>query len=185
MAITEAAAIVESQFGPQGDIRDPLGTWGIRHGVTGDASGGAIKVIGTVDADKQGAFVYTCYYAMVVQLTGSPATITYKTRLLTNWPNVSPEAGVQGVSTFIAHQVRASVPDFTAPLSGPRETDISPNDRFILLYDPRQSGGPTEIIEWEYADNLDTVLYSFEAFGYYWDRSVMQAPGGLRHPGSS
>lgn len=185
MAIVELGVVREHQAWPQGDVRDPLGTWGIRHGVTGDASGGSIKVRGTVDEDKQGAFVYTCYYAMVVQLTGAPSTQTYKTRLLTSWPNVDVIPGIQAVSTYIAHQVRASTPTFTPPISGPREPDISPNDRFLLLYDPRQSGGPTEIIEWEYDLNLEDATYSFEAYGYYWDRSVLQAPGGPRHPGSS
>ncbi|MGR3295936.1 MAG: hypothetical protein ACUZ8A_06880, partial [Candidatus Bathyanammoxibius sp.] len=64
---------------------------------------------------------------------------------------------------------------------------INSIDRFLLLYDPRQpaSLGNTNILELQLAVNTDLATYSFEAYGYYWDRSVMQTPGGPRHPGSS
>ncbi|KKL17299.1 hypothetical protein LCGC14_2486920, partial [marine sediment metagenome] len=60
-----------------------------------------------------------------------------------------------------------------------------PNDRFILIFDPRQGAGVLNMIELEMGVNVNTDTYAFEAYGYYWDRSVLNAPGGPRHPGSA
>lgn len=188
MAISEFGPVVESQQWPQHDIRDPLGVWGVRHTVTGDASGGGIKVGYQVNLSKAGAFVYTCYSVNVAQtdafVTG---TVLAKVRLLTNWPDIDPAAGAQG---YGSNQVLAwaGSANFTAPFkgffgeSGPA---LQPTDRFLLLYQPRKvPAGPT-IVEIELAINTDGGTYVFEGYGYYWDRSVLNAPGGPRHPGSS
>lgn len=191
MAIAETAAPVESPLWPQGDIRDPMGVWGFRHGVTGDASGGSIKVTVRVPANKRSAYVYTIYSAQIAQLTGVVTAGLIKSRVLTNWPNVDLQAGVQAFSTLqITRHFGGST--FTAPVGGPAGDTgyapmLAPNDRFILCFDPRQpaSLGPLDILELELTVNTDLATYSYEAYGYLWDRSVMQAPGGPRHPGSS
>lgn len=194
MAITEAEAPVESPLWPQGDARDPLGVWGFRHGVTGDASGGSIKVITRVVAGKRSAYVYTAYAAQVAQLTGASAATIAKLRLLTNWPNVDPAPGVQAFSTLMVGRIVGGG-NLTAPHTGPGADATIPgstpwiggNERFILLFDPRQPAGlgALDILEFEIETNTNLATYSFEAYGYFWDRSVMQAPGGPRHPGGN
>jgi len=185
MAITENGVIVAHQSWGQGDARDPLGVWGMRHGVTGDASGGGVKVIGSVPAGLAAAYVYTAYSAQIGQLTGAFTTTPAKLRLLTNWPNLSPVPGVQGYASLQVVNIAGDA-NFTSPLIGPFDGEfIKPNDRFILLYDPRPSAGQLDILEFEFGDNTNLATYSFEAYGYFWDRSVMNAPGGPRFPGSS
>lgn len=184
MAISEDAAVIESQQWPQGDKRDPLGVWGVRHGVTGDASGGSIKVLYQVTSPKRAAFVYTCYAITFAQLTGAITADNIKCRLLTGWPNVDTQAGVQAFGT-VRFNVLAGGSVFTAPLGGPSLSLVTPEQRFILLYDPRPSGEDLTIVEVEWPTNVNLATYSFEGYGYYWDRSVLQAPGGPRHPGSS
>jgi len=189
MAIAVDQSVIASALWPQGDARDPLGVWGLRRGITGDASGGGIKVAGLEVADKKGGYVYTCYSAQISQLSGAnPSAGLMKIRLLTLWPNIDLTAGVQAFSSFLITGFDTST-NFTAPIAGPGGAFgpvlISPNDRFLLLFDPRQFGALGAIIELELGDNKDGALYSFEAYGYFWDRSTLQAPGGPRHPGSS
>jgi len=184
MAITTSVDVVTNQMWPQGDIRDPLGVWGARVGVTGDASGGGIKVAIAVPALLSGAYVYTCYSVTMAQLTGTFSNNDIKARLLSNWPDVDPLAGVQGYATLRFGATLGGGAGNTAPIAGPSAALLKPADRFILLFDPRQ--GPSfTIVELEWADNFNTGTYSFEAYGYFWDRSVLNAPGGLRHPGAS
>jgi len=197
MAIATSVAPFEAQLWPQGDARDPLGIWACRLGVTGDASGNPITVTVRVPADKRSAYVYTCYHASVVQLTGAITAAFIKTRLLTNWPDADPAAGVTGYSTWAAILLGGTLSNFTAPVAGPAVGSganlnsqvplIQPLERFLLLFDPRQpeSLGPLDILELQLEVNTDAATYSFEAYGYFWDRSVLQAPGGPRHPGSS
>jgi len=194
VAITVTAPPVESPLWPQGDIRDPLGVWGFRLGVTGDASGNPISVGIEVPADKRSAYVYTMYSAQIAQLTGVITGSFLKLRLLTNWPNVDPQAGVQAYASLILG-ILGGATDLNAPIAGPSSNSanpggqslIQPNDRFLLLFDPRQpaSLGPMEIANLELQVNTNLATYSFEAYGYFWDRSVLQAPGGLRHPGAN
>lgn len=186
MAVTEQGIVVETALWPQGDIRDPLGVWGSRVLLTGDASGGSIKATIIVSSEQRSAFVFCCYSAILVQLTGTPAGFVIKCRLLTNWPNIDIQAGVQAYATAIFDASSADL-DFTSPSAGPARNLIGPNDRFIPLFDPRapQSLGSLNILEIEGGSNVNGSTYSAECYGYFWDRSVMQAPGGLRHPGSS
>ncbi len=189
MTINTTMEVVETGLWPQGDERDPLGVWGARLIVAGDASGGPIKVRAIVPQAKRRSRVYTCYAAQTVVATETAAETStqIKCRLLTNWPDVDPvQIGAQGFATFqtsaIVDLVSATRPDF-----GPSSPLVNPSDRFILLFDPGvvAADSDMEIVEMERNANVDTNDYSFEAYGYYWDRSVLNAPGGPRHPGSS
>lgn len=185
MAITTTVAPIESALWPQGDIRDPLGIWGARVGVTGDASGGPIQATVRVDPGLRSAYVYTCYSVSQVKLTGTASAANCKVRLLTNWPNVDPQAGVQAYSEAIGF-IWLGSGAWTGQISVPPRAILRPQHRFILLFDPRPS--PTtglNIVEFQTAENEDTATYVFEAYGYFWDRSVLNAPGGPRHPGAS
>lgn len=184
MAIASLVAIQQTALWPQGDIRDPLGVWGFRLAVTGDASSGTIKVTAQVPADLRAAYVYTCYSLNYAQIDGDAIVRIVKGRLLTNWPNIDLQAGVQAYATGI--QLRTDVSaGFTNPEGFLTAPMVSPNDRFILLFNFQQSTLPMDIVEMEMSANINTATYSFEGYGYFWDRSVMNAPGGLRHPGSS
>lgn len=185
MAILGDAEIIATQLWPQGDIRDPLGVWGARLGVTGDASGGSIKVGMQASAGINAAYIYTVYNLNFSQLTGTGITDAIGVRLLSNWPDADP--AVVGVQGFGSHIMTPMVidPTMTPPISAPGIPLVGPNDRFLLLFDPRPGAGTLIIVEMEFGNNVDTVTYTFEGYGYFWDRSVLQAPGGLRHPGSS
>lgn len=187
MSVSEVGLVVETQSWPQHDVRDPLGVWGSRTLLTGTASGGSNRVTLTIPAARRSAFVYTCYHVQVSNLTGTPVNGNQlMCRLLSNWPNISETPGVQGFATNRVGNVVADPVGFiTPPQSGVSGTVLQPQDRFILLFDPRQQGGDVAIVELTLNDNVLGDTMSFEAYGYYWDRSVLQAPGGPRHPGSS
>ncbi len=184
MAQTGSVAVQPSALWPQGDIRDPLGVWGFRLGFVGDASGGSIKMTATEATDRKAAYVYTCYALTIAGLTGNLIDTSGKVRLLTNWPNVDPLAGVQAFSTLQRFLMNFST-NFTAPILAPDTYVVEANERFLLLFDPRPSGPLADIVEMEIAANVDLATYSFEGYGYFWDRSVLNAPGGPRHPGAS
>jgi len=193
MALSVMGEPLESQLWPQGDIRDPLGVWAFRLGVTGDASGNPITVGIDIPAARRSAYLYTIYHAQVSQLTGVITAANIKTRILTNWPDADPDAGVFAYASNLQSRLVGST-NFNAPIAGPGGSAsasagplIFPLDRFLLMFDPRQqeSLGDMEIFQFELEVNTNAATYSFEAYGYYWDRSVMQAPGGPRHPGSS
>jgi len=184
MAIATFVDLVATAMWPQGDVRDPLGVWGARLIQVGDATGGSIKANIQAPAIIAGAYIYTAYSAQISNLTQVALTLV-KMRLLTNWPDVDPvNAGVQGYGSNIVLPLAGDA-EFTAPISGPSAPLIQPADRYILLFDPRPVAGAFTIMELELGFNPDGVSVAFEAWGYYWDRSVMQAPGGLRHPGSN
>lgn len=186
MSIIESVNIIETALWPQSDARDPLGVWGARDLVTGDASGGTIKSQIQIAAARRRSRIYTCYHAMSVSIGGATDTATViKCRLLTNWPDIDViTEGAQGFAGWKATTVSAG--NFTDPDAGPNEPLVLPNDRFILLFDPGvvNAGDPMVIVEMERNANVNTALYSFEAYGYYWDREVLDTPGGPRHPGS-
>jgi len=185
MAITANVDVIATGLWPQGDIRDPLGIWGFRLGVTGDASGGSIKVGARVPLEETGKYIYTCYSQLIAILTqATQASALAKGRLLTNWPNIDPQAGVQGYATarFV---LLNNDSDFTAPKNIPDAPIVDPQDRFLLLFDPRPSADQITIVEQEIGINILDDTYSFEGYGYFWDRSVLNAPGGPRHPGAS
>jgi len=184
MAIDLTFDIVPTAQWPQGDARDPLGVWGGRAIITQDASGGSVKANFQAPLTIAGAYVYTCYSAQISNLSAAVAIII-KCRLLTNWPDVDPvNIGVQGYGSNISRTTLGDA-DFTAPLSGPNDPLVTPNDRYLLLFDPRPVAGAFTIVELEYGVNVDTQIAAFECWGYYWDRAVLQTPGGPRHPGSN
>jgi len=183
MAITADVNIVATALWPQGDARDPLGVWGGREIITGDASGGSTRVNFRAASDIAGAFLFTCYSANVSFLTTSTAAVV-RARLLTNWPDIDVEAGVQGYSTHLVRNTDGSS-TFPAPLSGSDFPLIGPNDRFVLLFDPRPVVGAFDIVDLAVASNVLNGQLAFECWGYYWDRQVLNTPGGPRHPGAS
>jgi len=184
MAIAQSIDALPAQLWPQGDIRDPLGLWGCRLAITGDASGGSIKTTVNSATGQDAAYVYTAYAATITVVTGTPTTIRGKVRLLTNWPNVDVQPGVQAFATIVQPVLEAGSV-MTSPNLGPSQPLVGGNDRFLLLFDPRPTAGQIQIMELEINENVLAKVYSFEAYGYFWDRSVLQAPGGLRHPGAS
>lgn len=184
MAISTTVELVPTALWPQGDIRDPLGVWGARLVVTGDGGGGGIKVGIIVPAARVASYVYTCYAAQASQLGGIVASMQVKCRLLTNWPDIDPAAGVTGFST-IKNTLVDGATGFSAPITGPRDPFVYPQERFILLFDPRPGAGQITIVELETSINVMADITGFEAYGYFWDRSVLQAPGGPRHPGAN
>jgi len=178
-------AIFAHGMWPQGDARDPLGVWGGRHIATATVGDGPIKVRFQAAATIAGAYVYTCYSANIAGLTVATLGIG-KCRLLTNWPDVDDDIGVQGYGSVKMVQVDGSsgfTPPFTGALIG--GALVQPSDRFILLFDPRPVVGAFDLVELEISDLVDTNTMAFECWGYYWDRQVLNTPGGPRHPGSS
>lgn len=185
MALTVDEAVQETQLWPQQDARSPLGVWGARSAITGDASGGSVRGRFFVPAARRTAFVYTCYQVTMAAVSGTISAQNLKCQLLTNWPNVDPQAGIQGFSTLRLTNILTSTTFSNVPTGGPAENMLSENDRFILLFDPSGRAGDMFIVQLEFAINDNTIPYIFEAYGYYWDRSVMLTPGGPRHPGAS
>lgn len=177
--------VVQTALWPQGDERDPLGVWAFRSIVIGLGVEGSVKVTAIVPSDRKSAYIYTAYAATTVPVTqavlaGSQAKI----RLLTNWPDASSPAGVTGFAK--ARMVNIVVNgNSSSPFGGADAPMIDALDRFLLLFDPRPLVDDLEIMELELMQNILNDVYAFEGYGYYWDRSVMNAPGGPRHPGSS
>jgi len=187
MAVEGNVALLAAQTWPQADIRSPLGIWGARATLTGTGDGGSVKANINTPTLQSAAYVYNCE-ALNISMDVLQVVSTFlKSRLLTNWPNVDAQAGVQGFSTLRITGVSGSV-NFTAPVSGDGTGGgkiHEPGDRYVLMYDPRPSAALTNIIELEVSDNVLATNYFFEAYGYFWDRSVMDAPGGPRFPGAS
>ena len=186
MSVAFTVELLANALWPQADRRSPLGLWGARVAVSGDGSLGEIKGQVLTPAEQGAAYVYTCYDAIIVQLTGSINVQPTMVRLLTNWPNIDPQLGVQAYSTTVSGVMRGDTEFVTAPLAGPSGENplVLPNHRFIPLYDPRPTAGQLSIVEFKWVNQI-TTTYSAECWGYFWDRSVMQAPGGPRHPGSN
>lgn len=179
---SETVDLFATALWPQGDARDPLGVWGGRHVLTGSAGGGSLKVGFQPGIERAGAHIYTCYSAFCSLTQQEDGNI--KLRLLTNWPNMDDDVGIQGTGTLrIVNTDQAA--GFTPPEGGPSAAMLSSLDRFILLFDPRPAAGAFTIVELELSGSTDGRTYTFECWGYYWDRGVMNAPGGPRHPGSS
>lgn len=186
MAISQQVTVLESALWPQGDVRDPLGAWGGRLGVSGDATGADVRVQFQVPADKRAAYLYTVYGASVVVIAGAHAASNVSARILTNWPNIDNDAGIQGYSTVIGRSMTDLGGPSIFPISAPDDPLLDPNSRYILCFDPSNlTAGPMDLLEVKIQTNTDGNAWSFEAYGYFWDRSVLNAPGGPRHPGAS
>lgn len=185
MSVGAIAEILTAAIFRPRDLRDPLGVWGGRAGLTGNGTGGQLSVQFNAPDDNAGAYVYTCHSANAGQLTGILASTGVKLRLLTNWPNIDPQPGVQGYNA-VHMGVTRTQDEATGQRSAPTNTTLFeiPNMKTILLFDPRPSAGAITLVEIEWNENTDLATYVFECYGYYWDRQVMNIPGGLRHPGS-
>lgn len=185
MSVTAAIEVFETQQWPQGDVRDPLGMWGGRGAAAGAAGGGFIGGDFNVPADKVGSFVYACYGWTIGQTLGAAQAETAKIQLLTNFPNIDAQPGVQGFST-LEMGIMGGDTQFDSPFMGQRNGSYPASWRFILLYDPTPRNTPLTIVKLQTVNGGGVgVNFLFEAYGYYWDRSVLNAPGGPRHPGSS
>lgn len=183
MAIVESAGILEHQLFKQGDARDPLGIWTIRHPLVGDASGGTIKVSFTSPNQSR---IYTCYGLNIAGVNLNTSGGSAKVRLLTNFPPGTPTGGVAAFSTLrIVNDGWDFQTNMTDPKVGLNFAPINAVDRFILLFGPVPQGeSPIAIVETEIINNVDGAGYVFEGYGYFWDRAILQVAGGPRHPGS-
>ncbi len=186
MALVQGSAdILLTALWPQGDVRDPIGIWGFRTRLTGDGTGGGMKVLVNVPAEQNAGNIYTAYSATITQVVGTPNPGAGKVRLLTNWPNVDRQPGINAYGSMRLFTIFAST-GFSAPTSGPLDVAlVSPNERFLLLGDPRPTAGVLTIMELEFDENVLNDELSFEGYGYYWDRAIWNTPGGPRHPGAS
>jgi len=187
MSVSFTGDVITNALWPQGDERDPLGVWGSRVSVTADATGNEIKGNIQVSPGAAAAYVYTLYDFNLTQRSGTLNTNPTMLRMLATWPNMGVTAGVQGYSTARFGVFRGSASFDTAPVAGEVATDelLPRNSRFILLFDPRPGPGILDLLEIKLVNQTDLDIYDIECYGYYWDRSVLNAPGGPRHPGSS
>jgi len=183
--------IVATVMWPQGDARDPLGLWFGEVRATGDASAGHIRFIFRVQAARRAQYVFAAYNVSLQIPAGLAATTATWLMLRTNWPNIASATG-QAFTPY-EHLRLGTTPeigsvagdaDFQESPFGINGQLLHPNDRFLLLSDPRRGGTAMEILELQVGTNENTVLYIASAWGYFWDRAVYQAPGGPRHPGS-
>lgn len=188
MAISVTIDVLPAALWPQGDIRDPLGVWGSRQLLTGDLTGGSIKSVAQASQEQSAAYLYTTYGVTVVRLTGTITGPQVKVRLLTSWPDIDPLAGVQGFATAEVFALSGDN-DFTPPIAvqvAGTTFMSNANSRFLLQFDPRPGrNSALPLVEIEIGVNVDGDTFSFETYGYFWDRSVLNAPGGPRHPGAS
>jgi len=174
--------IVATALWPQGDARDPLGVWGGRAILTATGTE-PMKVRFSPGESFAGAYVYTAYSALISGLNTFQLA-ALKCRLLTNWPDIDPlTVGVQGFGAINVSQ-NFGAATLTAPFDGPTQPMVQPQDRFILLFDPRPVAGAFDIVELEISVGVLDRNYAFECWGYYWDRQVLNTPGGPRHPGA-
>ncbi len=186
MSVVATTPVIETALWPQGDARDPLGVWAARSGSVGDGTGGNHRTTIIVPAEKRRSRLYTCYFLSSVRTGGASSTSTrIKAQLLTNWPDASLDAGVTGFATFMEGIVSSNVGNF--PVQGSETLLVQGIQRFILLFDPASVSPTTDmaIAAIERDANTDLEEIAWEAYGYWWDRAVVDAPGGPRHPGSN
>ena len=184
MAVDIQQFIFPAALWPQGDARDPLGVWGGRHSLQGDATGGSIQIRFAPPAGLAGAYVYTCYHAQISVTDTFISGTKLQLRLLTNWPDIDQTVGVQGFGTVRIVDSDGDA-DFAPPLTGPAFDMVAPSDRYLLLFDPRPTVGAFDIVSMQIGINTNLEQHVFECWGYYWDRQVLNTPGGPRHPGSN
>ncbi len=168
---------------PQGDARDPLGIWAGRGALTDDTLGGDKTGNIGLPQSRRAGNIYTCYAVTLSVVSGSDVGLSNVfCRLLTNWP----PADSPGISGFATNRGSILAPTRNVfPLGSFRENIFDPQYRFILLFDPRAgASGRINLVELTYLTVAGNAkVLAFEAWGYWWDRSVLDAPGGPRHPG--
>lgn len=184
MAVTVFTDVLESELWPQQDARDPLGIFGWRVALAGDATGGSAKCSVQIAEDRRHAYVWKIYDMVIAQIVGTPVVKTAKLRILTNWPNIDTQPGIQAYGAVWFPTLGAE-PSFTVPNAGIESNRPLPlQSKDLLIYDPSTQTGDMGIAELE-VDNTDGFTYVFEGYGYYYDRSVMSTPGGPRNPGTA
>jgi len=184
MSVLGSVFVIGSELWPQRDARDPLGVFGWRVTQASDASGGSNKIVVKVEEDQRHAYVYKIYDMLIVQVAGTVIAAVSKMRILTNWPNIDVQAGIQAYGAIFLGGLTGSG-SLTAPNSAFSGLNpFSGNSKELLIYDPSTTNGDMDIAEQEVV-NSDNVTFSFEGYGYYWDRAVMQTPGGPRNPGTT
>ena len=184
MALTPVIDIIENALWMQGDVRDPLGVWGFRSAIIGDGSGGTIKWFVQVPATKSGKYIYTVQSLNFTHDVGTILNKNVKIRMLTSWPNIDPQAGVQAYSMMKRRLMQGDI-TWSAPIETVQEDILGPLDRMVLLFDPRTANNAITLFEAEVTNTGIGEDYSFEGYGYFWDRTAMQAPGGIRFPGTT
>lgn len=184
MTVTVLADVTQTQLWPQRDARDPLGIWGGLAVATGDASGGLIDIFIQANASIRAAYVYNIISANVQKVDGASINEkAYLRRIITHWPDISVTAGVQSYEDV---QAGAFIHVLGLDPENVPATPLiqSPQDRF-MIFDPRPIGAAMTLVELRIFDNELNQIYRGSATGYFWDRAVMETPGGPRFPGSS
>jgi len=182
MSVTITLEVVETGMWPQRDARDPLGIWGARAVSTGDATGGITIANVNVLAALRRAHVYSLYGAVSEDTGGVAVGSEMSLRILTGWPNIDSTAlgiGFYGQTTIVALDALSLLNN--API-GQLVSDI---DKFKLIFDPHSAAsGDLRILAMVRNDNVDGETVRWEVYGYFWDRAILNTPGGPRWPGS-
>lgn len=186
MTVQITIPLLETGLYRQQDARDPLGIWAARNQATGDLTGGDMEANIQIPADRRRSRVYSCYDANTFATLGAADTATaIKIEIFTGWPDAQAAGGIQGHSTYLVVASDGNIWDNNTSF-GPREPLITPLQRFLALFDP-STAFPTDaltIVRITRNANVNTTIYMFTAWGFYWDRNIFDIPGGPRHPGS-
>jgi len=164
----------------QRDSRDPLGIWAFRSEQAGTATGGVFKV--QVQSDEVDR-IFTCV-GLNLTADGITVAVQGKYRLLCNQPPADLEGGQAGVSIArnidVTNFSNATAPADNWDAISPYESQL---EHILLFGGVQSSRDPQNILEMECGGNALTVTYFFEATGYFWDRQILESPGGPRWPG--
>lgn len=182
MTVTGNIDILESATLRRGDLRDPLGIWAFRGSVVGDVTSGIAKAFIGLPGGRRAAHVYNVIFVSTsADLAG---TSTHTVRILTNWPPADAP-GINGASFIRTTEVGSAGIGAGFEAVGFRPL-IDPQMSRILMFDPRPDPlTRINILEMWLSQQVDLALHSFEGWGYFWDRGVMDIPGGPRFPGSA
>jgi len=184
MSITIEKDVLVTGIFKQGDIRDPIGLWGGTTSINSDATGGKIRT--SFRVDNEDAFlsgVFSIYSANVIQVTGLAATQNILFGINSNWPNIDQTPGITPYNGFI--RATLSGEDAFSPVAAVFPQLVGSLDRFRLIFDPRHIAPQNMLLCQFEMVNVNAKSYLWSVYGYFWDRSVLDAPGGPRHPGSS
>jgi len=188
MSFTVNKDVLVSGLFKQGDIRDPIGIWGGSVTINGDVTGGFLRVIFQVDPDDgwvSGIFAH--YSVSVIQtigalLTGAGSAVIF--RINTNWPNILQDPGIIPYNFTRSFQLTGAAG--LSPIAATEQPMVTSQERFLLSWDPRHITPQNLLLDQiEILNPGAGISINFTAYGYFWDRSVLDAPGGPRHPGSS
>jgi len=181
MAISSEATILEHNLFKQRDGRDVLGIWNLTHDITGDATGGSIK-LAILPNSPDRIFNVVALGLSVSQLVASAIG---KFRYLCNFPPASVTQGRDSTDFTRSFTISQSA-DLTTPGDNwAAGNNQDPGWDKLLLWGSALPGVISAILELESGDNTLNETYFFDAWGYFWDRNVMYEPGGPRFPGAS